>query len=528
MLGKPHFLLPLACIYAGTAVADAQNHFPQTIPTSDIDVFIRDVAVIPDSSSNTPPRMSVLMADPAGRVFLNDQRGPLYLLTREADGTFLPNEFLDLRDYPALQLRTATGEQGFQGFAFHPDFHVENAPGYGRLYTIFSSSNTTPSPDFNPGGSTSFHTVLLEWRTGNPSATAFIPVAGEAPFREVLRFKQPFDNHNAGLVAFNPAAEPEDNDYGNLYIALGDGGSGGDPQGNGQDPSNPYGAILRIDPLGSNAANGKYGRVIENALASDNNPATLAEIFCYGLRNPQRFGWDTETGNLYIADIGQNAVEEINLGQNGGNFGWSHREGSFPFASSTTVGLIDPVAEYDHTNPVADMPTTIGNRAVTLGEVARGSSIQALNGMLLLGDFPSGLIFLLNVDTDPLNGGQAGLMELLPLNTQGQRMHLLDSINAARSARGLGNMSRADLRFSVNTPGEIFILNKHDGILRQLAAPPSIQISSQSDQIRLEFTGILQQSQTLDPGSFEIIVPQPPSPWLFTPANNLFFRTAVE
>jgi hypothetical protein len=251
---------------------------------------------------------------------------------------------------------------------------------------------------------------------------------------------------------------------------MGDGGSGGDPQENGQDAGNPYGAILRIDPTGTDSGNGQYGIVSDNALAADGDGGTLAEIYSYGLRNPQRFGWDIATGAMYIADIGQNAVEEIDLGVNGGNFGWDQREGSFEFEGAKTADMIDPLAEYDHTNVVSDPPTSIGNRAVTTGEVARGTGIPGLDGSLLLGDFPTGLIFYLNVDTDPVNGGQYGLAELITLADNGDPVRLLDAINQARADRGLDSVTRADLRFSLGIDGAVYILNKRDGIIRRLAA----------------------------------------------------------
>ena len=156
-----------------------------------------------------------------------------------------------------------------------------------------------------------------------------------------MRFKHPFGNHNGGLIAFNPTAPRGDPDYGNLYLAMGDGGASGDPQENGEDPSNPYGAILRIDPTGNDSANGKYGIVQANRFARDNNANTLAEIYCYGLRNPQRFGWDAVTGNCFIADIGQNAIEEIDLAANGAHFGWDIREGSFAFEGSDNPRFTD-------------------------------------------------------------------------------------------------------------------------------------------------------------------------------------------
>ncbi len=458
----------VCCLGWAMTEAHGQDRFPTPIPTSGLSVGIEDFAVIPDSTPGSPPRMSLLTPDPSGRLFVNDQRGPLY--TIDATGTSV-QEYLDLRDFPALQINSGS-EPGFQSFAFHPDFNNASTDGFGRFYTIHSSNDTTPTPDFDPGGSTAFHTLLLEWRTNTPTAATFSPADVSAQFREVIRFKQPFSNHNAGLIAFDPNAGPSDPDYGNLYVALGDGGSSGDPQNNGQESDNPYGALLRINPTGSDSANGKYGIVTANALASDGDANTLAEIYAFGLRNPQRFAWDAVTGDMYIADIGQNAVEEIDLGFNGANFGWDDREGSFQFDSTNTVGLTDPVAEYDHTGVVADIPTGIGNRAITTGEVARGTGIAGLDGQLLLGDFPTGLIFMLDVDSDPLDGGQDGFEELKPLNTGMQPVQLLDLINAARSDRGLSNSSRADLRFGINTPGEVYILNKHDGIVRRLVPVP--------------------------------------------------------
>ncbi len=412
--------------------------------------------------------MSVMTSDPTGRLFVNDQNGPLYSV---GAGGGSVTEYLDLRDQSVGLI--SGGEVGFQSFAFHPDFATPSTGGFGKFYTLHSSNDTGSTPDFDPGGSTSFHTVLLEWQTSTPTASTFSPTVPANPFREVIRFKQPFGNHNGGLIAFNTRGTAAGTDRTNLYVAMGDGGSGNDPQGNGQKLGNPYGALLRIDPLGSDSTNGQYGIVAENAFASDGDAGTLAEIYSAGLRNPQRFGWDDASGNLFIADIGQTAVEEIDLAENGGNFGWVNREGSFANGSRPDdPSFIDPVAEYDHTNLVSDPPTSIGNRAITVGEVVRGSGIPGLNGNLLLGDFPTGLIFTLNVDTDPLAGGQDGLSELLTVDENGEAVRLLELINAERAARGLGSTSRADLRFSLGTGGEVFVLNKHDGIVRQLVAVP--------------------------------------------------------
>lgn len=498
--------------------------FPDPIPMSGVSVEVKTVATIPDSSANNPARLSVLTQDPSGRLFVNDQRGPLYHFD-EATGAV--SEYLDIRDYGALQI-VSTSEAGFQSFAFHPDFHDSSKPGYGRFYTSHSSGNTGSAPDFNPGGNSSFHTLLLEWRTLSPEADAFVPADAGNPYRELMRLKQPFGNHNTGLIAFNPTVREGDADYGNLYVAVGDGGSGGDPQENGEDPSNPFGAILRINPLGSDSANGAYGIVAENSLASDNDNGTLSEIYCYGLRNPQRFGWDLVTRNMFIADIGQNEVEEINLAANGAHFGWDIREGSFPFEGSNTAGLTDPVAEYDHFNTVSDPPTGIGNRAITVGEVVRGTSVDALEGMLLLSDFPTGLIFILNVDTDPLDGGQGGLSELTLHTGDNSPVRLLDLINAARNDRGLSDSSRADLRFSVNTPGRIYIINKRDGLVRRIVPtgqPESSVSLNESGNLLLHFEGLLQSSSDLE--EWDTVVPQPLSPVEINPQQEPDFLRVI-
>ena len=403
-------------------------------------------------------RMNLMTTDPTGRLFVNDQNGGLFFVDRETRNVTTYVDLSNSAAYPSLEL-ISTFEPGFQSFAFHPDFAIAGAGGFGKFYTIHSSLNTGPAPDFDPGGSTVFHSVLLEWNTSDPTSEIFIAADPANPFRELIRFKQPFGNHNAGQLAFNPS-DNVGNDRTNLYVAIGDGGSGNDPQNNGQDAGNPYGAVLRIDPLGSNSANGQYGIVADNVFASDGLASTLAENYAIGLRNPQRYGWDDRNGNMYIADIGQNAFEEINLAQNGGNFGWDVREG---LQGGFVAGAINPVATYSHSNFLTR--ATTGGRAITTGEVVLGSGIPGLDGQLLLGDFPNGIIFTLDVDNDPLDGGQDQLDELLMIDVTSDStdpVRLLDLIDPPSS--------RADLRFSFNTGGDVFILNKRDGIIRRLVS----------------------------------------------------------
>jgi hypothetical protein len=492
-----HVIVTIAMMHLAAHVALAQS-FPSPIPISSTQVGIREVARLPNPDATNVPRMSVATRDPSGRLFVNDQRGPLYTVDPTGGSVV---EYLDIRDFAGIDLTNQTGEQGFQGFAFHPDFSTPNAPGFGRLYTMHSSSNITPAPDFSPTPTdppTTSHEVLIEWQTNNPNAPTFTPANPAAPYRELIRFDDRFRNHNGGLVAFNPLGGSDRN---NLYVMMGDGGSANDPFDAGQATNTPYGKLLRIDPLGANSANGKYGIVAANAFASDGNPNTLGEVYSYGLRNPQRFGWDTDDGTLYISDIGQDAKEEINVGVNGGNFGWDLREGSvFPPGA-----FINPVAEWEHAVVLAPHPSplppglALNSDAVTMGEVFRGAGIPQLDGMLMAGDNPKGVFYILDVDSDPLDGGGEGWSELIATDeSSGQQKRLITMINEERALLGLPEANRADLRFSVNTPGEVFILNKQDGVLRMLTfiipEPSSLLLGSFA---LITFSVVLRQPRRL-------------------------------
>ena len=458
----------LIAILATAEVTLAQSGFGE-IPDGNIQVRIEEFARLPNSQS-APARANLMTTDPTGRLFVNDQRGQLY--TVSGDGSTVV-EYLDLNSQgPSV---VSSSEQGFHSFTFHPDFATAGTDGFGKFYTIHSTDTNVAAseidffsnPAANRPDNSPHHTVLLEWTTDTPAANTFTPSATNSAPRELMRFEQPYSNHNAGLIAFNVDGPVSDRN--NLYVAIGDGGSGNDPPNNSQDLSNPFGAILRIDPLGSNSDNDEYGIVADNEFAGDMDPNTLGEIYSYGLRNPQRFGWDADNNNMFIADIGQNAFEEINLGADGGNFGWRDREGSFMGTGSDLDDFIDPVSEYSHGGSIPVTTGVTGNRAITVGEVLRGGILPELEGHLLLGDFPSGTIFTLDVDEDSLDGGQDGLGKLVLLDELGAEKQLLELINTERNAQNLGDVSRTDLRFSINTD-DVFILNKQDGVIRRLVS----------------------------------------------------------
>jgi hypothetical protein len=458
---------------APLAAQTPTDPFPEPIAATEgvIRVGFVNFATLPDVGGQ-PARMMLLSDEPGSRrLFVNDMRGPLYSVSYDGRTVKL---YLDI-NAPAwgVQVQSGGNERGFQSFAFHPQFNRTGSPGFGRFYTLTDTSNTTPAPDFRPrGGNRTHDTVLLEWTAKTPSAETY---DGGAP-RELMRFEQPFPNHNGGQIAFNPLASATAADFGLLYIGFADGGSGGDPLELSQNLSTAFGKMLRIDPLGSNSGNKKYGIPASNPFANDGKPETLGEIYAYGLRNPQRFTWDSRNGNLFAADIGQNIVEEISIVTAGANLGWNDWEGSFTFISRNAVGLTNPRSDPKMVYPVVEYgqldPLLQPQSAVTVGSVYRQTAIKPLANLLIFGDNPSGEIFYINADKLPA-GGQAPIRRIL-LNDAGTPKTLLQIIKETNTKQGRQPAPRADLRFGEGPNGQIFLLNKRDGVIRLLveAAAP--------------------------------------------------------
>jgi hypothetical protein len=408
-------------------------------------------------------------------------------------------------------VQAQNNERGFQTFAFHPQFNQRGAPGLGKFYTVVDSSNMNNMGDFKPsGGGHTQDTLLLEWTAVNPAASAY----DGAAYREVIRWEQPYANHNAGHSAFNPLARPGSTDYGLLYIGFADGGSGGDPNGHAQNLNSGFGKIFRIDPLGNNSKNKKYGIPASNPFANDGKDDTLGEIYAYGVRNPQRLFWDSKNGSMFMSDIGQDTVEKVSPVTAGANLGWNIWEGSFRFVggrgggggrgpaapaagapappvpaapggppaprgapapgagrgAATRVNVEGPRSDPKVTYPVAEFgqldPLLQGNSAAIGGLVYRSGRIPQLSNLLIFGDNPSGEIFYVSADNQP-KGGQESIRRIL-LNDNGTQKTFLQVIREKNTAQGRMPATRADLRFGEGPDGQIFLLNKRDGIIRAL------------------------------------------------------------
>lgn len=457
-------LLVLLAITAPASAQTTSDPFPQPIEATEgvVRVDIREFASIPDRNGQAA-RMMLLLHEPGThRYFVNDMVGPLYQISEDG-ATVAP--YVDINDPRwRIAVQSRGRERGFQSFAFHPQFGQPGTPGYGKFYTWGDVSDTAPPPDFGPTGEGDSHdTVLLEWTARDASASEY---DGDAP-RQLLRLQQPFSNHNAGMIAFNPLAEAGDADFGMLYIGVADGGSGGDPQNMAQNMASPFGKILRIDPLGRNSPNGRYGIPADNPFRS-RGQGTLGEIWALGVRNPQRFGWDPANRTMYVADIGQNTVEELSPASAGANLGWNLWEGSFRYAGRAgvetrnrrgDVAMTFPVAEWDHSDPLLS-----GRSAATGVIVYRSDAVPQLEGRILFGDLPSGEVFHISADNPP-EGGQAPIRRLL-FNDGGRARTLLDLVRAKNAEQGRNPASRTDLRFGTGPDGRIFILNKYDGTIR--------------------------------------------------------------
>ena len=284
--------------------------------------------------------------DGSGLVYVLEQAGVIHRLDpAEPERSEI---FLDIR----ARVSRDRNEEGLLGLAFAPSFG-EN----GRFYVYYSAAAPRRS-------------VLSRFEVGGGGL-------GDAGSEAViLEVDQPYSNHNGGMIAFGPD--------GMLYVALGDGGSGGDPLGNGQNLGTLLGSILRID-VGQGAP---YVTPADNPFVG--RPGARGEIWAYGLRNPWRFSFDRETGELWTGDVGQDSVEEVNVVRRGANYGWNVMEGSscFRAASCEAGGMEAPVAEYDH---------RLGC-SVTGGYVYRGERLPELQGVYLYADFCTGLIWGLRHD----------------------------------------------------------------------------------------------------------------------------------
>jgi hypothetical protein len=462
---------------------NTSNPITSVVPVAPWSIELEKVLQIPNSGGNVARLEHMAFGGAPGTLYVVEQRGRIHQFDPSlANPT--PTVFLDVA--AAAGNFNFNNEGGLRGLAFHPDFNNSAASGYRKFYTAssrngFSPLVGTPQPTIFPAPNQLHHdSVVAEWTVDANGAV------NTGSYRELMRIGQPFSNHNIGHISFNLTATPGDADYGNLYIALGDGGSSGDPYNMAQDvdlspASRPYGKMLRINPLVSGA--NPYSIPADNPFAGQSN--RVLETWAYGLRNPHSFDWDTKTGTMYIADIGQGNIEEINIGAAGANYGWDLREGTFTFTSDSVVSPLPanhatdpytyPVAQYDHdANNVGSRPLT----AITSGPVYRGTAIPELTGIYLFAEFATNPDPIYAVDVDDLvqrddftnvsslHGGFLAPFAEIKVNDEGILKGFRQFLRDDNNNQGL---QRTDTRFGMGPDGTVYVMNKADGWIRRIS-----------------------------------------------------------
>jgi glucose/arabinose dehydrogenase len=457
---------------AGAGVEQGlDDPIPGALPTTTFSVSLDTVA-----DGFTSPTSAAVAPGVPGRLFVTDQTGKIWSVDLSTGQKRL---FGDLTPILAELGNVVEGskfdERGLLGLAFDPNYERN-----GRLFTYQTQPWQRPAdfstepgvkdncrqydPEFIPHPC---QNVLTAWKVEDPSDPHTTIDLSSAC--ELLRIDKPEFNHNAGAVQFGSD--------GMLYLSVGDGGFGDDQGpghvrgGNGQSlaPLNVLGKILRIDPNGSNSANGQYGIPPDNPFVGKEG---ADEIWSYGLRNPYRISFDTATGDLWTADTGQNNIEEVDVIRRGGNYGWRLLEGTFRFHPGSpsspedsfvtrrhhhVPGLIRPVAEYDHTGP----DDTINGEAAIGGYVYHGASVPQFADHYVFGDYSheadegiaSGRLFVV----DPSGGVEHRVRIVLVDGAEDFPMFVL----------GFATSADGELYVLANTTGT---LEGRTGVLAQVVA----------------------------------------------------------
>ena len=465
------------------------------VPFGDVE---RAVRVVP---------WSVLPGDIQQMAFAGES---LYFATREGkvwqydtEGTRTSTPFLDLSKalrsrFKATNSSGLTVSAGLRGIAFHPDFDTPDSNGFGKFYTQHAErfgsapANHELNPDWTKDG-TRLDSVLVEWSID--AATQRIDINSA---RDVYRVQFPFGRHPGQQIGFNPAAQPGDTDYGNLYIAFGDSGSRNSDNlinfNRVQGTDTPLGTVVRINPL--QTVEQSFSIPEDNPFVGEGDDA-LDEIYAFGFRHPQTIGFDPHTGQLFVGDMGQSNVEEINLIEPGANYGYGTREGTYVFtdqvqgstaadsslrevlldvpqsmsvrtddnpngAEVTVLSRIDdeftyPVLQFDHQSQ--NTRNDLG--AVVAGSVYRGQLAAELTGLYLFGNLSNDDVFYANASDLVNDQSPAEMFQLPLLDESGTPTSLAQVV-------GLSPGGRVNMRFGQDQDGEIYVISKHDDTIYRL------------------------------------------------------------
>jgi len=418
----------------------------EKIAVSDYSLVLKKWVNIPPSSETAPlariNKMVDLKVKARYRLFIHDLRGKIYEIIQDSTRVFfdvkaqLPN-FIDRPGWAS----------GLGSFTFHPEYEFN-----GLMYTIHTEPDSTEKADFSlPSGiKTTVQYVLTEWKTNDINSHTFAHTAK----RELLRVDMNTAAHGIQDIQFNPLVKKDSDDFGMLYIGVGDGGLAlsGHPELT-DNIKHIWGSVIRINPLGSNSTKGKYGIPLDNPFVDSSQ--AVHEIWARGFRNPHILSWDRSgTGKMFISNIGQHSVEEINLGMKGADYGWPYREGTYlfdpnanpevvyPIPADDSRNYIDPVIQYDHDE---------GN-AVAAGFVYNGK-IKLLKGKYIFGDIPRGFLFY--AENKDIRSGNQATVKKLQIEMDGVKSDL----------EAITKNSRVDLRIGMDHAGELYLFTKSNGVI---------------------------------------------------------------
>jgi hypothetical protein len=396
--------------------ARSQDLLNDTIDYSNFTLNLRPYFTMQTTSPfNTTHRNIISMTTRPGesKLYVTTQDGYVTAITENPGGSTSASTFMNVGSLLTAAGRTLSGnasQAGLQSIAFHPDFNRTDQPGYGKIYATFLATRPSNPAGYNylgssVAGSNAFpEGVLAEWSYNHGAGTF-------GSYRELFRTKMPVNDHPIKQARFNSLAVPGDEDYGLLYMTHGDSNQQHSP---GNFPSlldNALGKMIRINPLQDGA--NRYTIPATNPFAASSDPNVLKEIYAYGFRNPHTYSFNRDDNGqvrLLVGDIGRANIEEINIVENGGNYGWASRDGTFvhtqvadpdpnggyylgvaplPANEGTVVDQygrqnIYPVAQYDHD---ATAGTRSNDSAIASGFVIRNGSDPNLHNQLFFSDF---------------------------------------------------------------------------------------------------------------------------------------------
>ncbi len=417
------------------------------IKKSGLKVELEEVIQLPQLGKSTELGVVTVRAFPSrdGTLLASDQNGVIYRISNGKATTFLDlrQQIKDFQSGPGI----ATG---LGSFDFHPDFlnngliYITNAETFKGQQADYAISDSIKSE---------VQWIISEWKMDDVQAPVFT-----GKHRELLRLHAPNFGHGLQDIAFVPGLKKNDLDYGLLYFGYGDGGSNNIKHPElGHHTKSFLGSIMRIDPAGNNSQNGKYGIPASNPFAKETDPQIVKEIYAYGFRNPHRMAWDKANGNRLLAtDIGESNIEEINIIENGGDYGWPDQEGNYGIATVKDLKTVfklrenkpdlykKPFAQYDHVD---------GN--AMSGGFVYGGDLTLLKNKYIFGDIVNGKLLYVNIDPQ-LKDSTVYELEIIQ---DGKETNL----------REMSSTKRLHLRVSYDQfKNELYVITKIDGKIRRV------------------------------------------------------------